>query len=214
MPVIKRLGLPLIALTGNPGSTIAKDATVHIDISVKEEACPLGLAPTSSTTAALAMGDAIAIALLESRGFSKEDFALSHPGGSLGKKLLLRVNDVMHTGLQIPKVTADTLLKDALVEMTRKGLGITAIVDDNDQMLGAFTDGDLRRTLDNEINIHQSTISEVMTSNCRTITETALAAEAVKMMDDFKINALPVVDENNQLIGLLNMHDLLRARVV
>ena len=214
LPVIKRLGLPLIALTGNPGSTIAKDATVHIDISVKEEACPLGLAPTSSTTAALAMGDAIAIALLESRGFSKEDFALSHPGGSLGKKLLLRVNDVMHTGLQIPKVTADTLLKDALVEMTRKGLGITAIVDDNDQMLGAFTDGDLRRTLDNEINIHQSTISEVMTSNCRTITETALAAEAVKMMDDFKINALPVVDENNQLIGLLNMHDLLRARVV
>ena len=160
------------------------------------------------------MGDAIAIALLESRGFSKEDFALSHPGGSLGKKLLLRVNDVMHTGLQIPKVTASTLLKDALVEMTRKGLGITVIVDDNDQIQGAFTDGDLRRTLDNESNIHQTTISEVMTSNCKTITGTALAAEAVKMMEDFKINALPVVDENNQLIGLLNMHDLLRARVV
>ena len=214
LPVMKRLGVPLIALTGNPGSTLAKEATIHIDVSVKEEACPLGLAPTSSTTATLAMGDAIAIAMLESRGFSKEDFALSHPGGSLGKKLLLRVHDIMHTGIQIPKVTADTLLKDTLIEMSRKGLGTTTIVDKNDRILGIFTDGDLRRTLDNAIDIHRSIISEVMTSNCKTITETALAAEAVKKMEDFKINALPVVDENNLVIGLLNMHDLLRARVV
>jgi arabinose-5-phosphate isomerase len=214
LPVIKRLGIPLIALTGNPESTLAKIATTHIDVSVTREACPLGLAPTASTTAALVMGDAIAVALLEAKGFSKEDFALSHPGGVLGRKLLLRVNDIMHTGSRIPKVSQHTLLRDALMEMTRKGFGTTAIIDDNDRVAGIFTDGDVRRMLDIGIDLHANNIGNFMTAGCKTIQATALAAEAVKMMEDFKINVLLVVDHDNKLAGILNMHDLLRARVV
>ncbi len=214
LPVIKRLDVPLIALTGKPASTLAKAATVHLDVSVAREACPLGLAPTSSTTAALAMGDAIAIALLEARGFGEEDFALSHPGGSLGRRLLLRVSDIMHTGESIPRVRTDTRLREGLLEMSAKGLGTTAVVDRDDRVLGIYTDGDLRRTLDGGIDIHESVIADVMTGNCKTIRPDALAAEALQMMEEFKINALLVVDENNVLIGILNMHDLLRARVV
>lgn len=214
LPVIKRLGLPLIALTGRPDSTLARIATVHIDVSVVKEACPLGLAPTASTTAALAMGDAIAVALLEAKGFSKEDFAMSHPGGILGRKLLLRVSDIMHTGERIPIVSATTLLKDALVEMTRKGFGTTAIVDKNNRVAGIFTDGDVRRMLDTGTDIHNTAIARFMTTGCKTIRASALAAEAVKMMEDHKINVLLVVDEDNVLSGILNMHDLLRARVV
>lgn len=214
LPVIKRLGVPLIALSGRPDSTLARNATVHIDVSVEKEACPLGLAPTASTTAALVMGDAIAIALLEARGFSEEDFALSHPGGTLGRKLLLRVADIMHTGDEIPRVGVKTLLRDALLEMTRKQLGTTAVVDDNNQIAGIFTDGDVRRTLDAGADLQTAVIGEHMTGNCKTIPASALAAQALKMMDDHKINALLVVDDNNLLAGILNMHDLLRARVV
>ncbi len=214
LPVIKRLGIPLIALTGKPDSTLAKMATVHIDVSVNKEACPLGLAPTASTTATLAMGDAIAVALLEAKGFSKEDFALSHPGGVLGRKLLLRVSDIMHLDSRIPRVSGDTLLKDALVEMTNKGFGATAIVDKYNHVVGIFTDGDVRRMLDTGTNIHNTSISKVMNSGCKTISATALAVEAVKKMEDHKINVLLVVNEDNILAGILNMHDLLRARVV
>lgn len=214
LPVIKRLGVPLVALTGRPASTLAKTASVHIDVSVNKEACPLGLAPTASTTACLAMGDALAIALLEARGFSETDFALSHPGGTLGRKLLLRVADIMHKGEAIPRVTVDTLLRDALVEMTRKGLGTTAVVDNDNRVVGIFTDGDVRRSLDSGTDVHHANIGQCMTGNCKTINSTALAAEALKMMDDYKINALLVVDDDNILTGILNMHDLLRARVV
>lgn len=214
LPVIKRLGVPLIALTGNPNSTLAKAATVHIDVGVKKEACPLGLAPTASTTAALVMGDAIAVALLEARGFSEKDFALSHPGGILGRRLLLKVSDIMHTGAEMPVVKINTLMRDALVEMTQKGLGTTAIVDHENKVKGIFTDGDLRRALDMGTDIHSAGIGSVMTGNCKTIFADALAAEALQMMERHKINALLVVDENNILMGVLNMHDLLRARVV
>jgi len=214
LPVIKRLGVPLVALTGNPRSTLAGFATVHLDVSVKQEACPLGLAPTASTTAALAMGDALAIALLEARGFSEEDFALSHPGGVLGRKLLLKVSDIMHSGEQIPRVGKNTLLRDALVEMTEKGLGTTAVVDEDNRVAGIFTDGDVRRTLGAGIDIHKAVISEVMTDKCKTIGASALAAEALQMMESHKINALLVVDQGHRLTGILNMHDLLRARIV
>ncbi len=214
LPIIKRLGIPLIALTGNSKSTLARAATVNIDVSVEREACPLGLAPTASTTAALAMGDAIAIALLEARGFRKEDFALSHPGGSLGRRLLLRVADVMHTGEEMPRVTADTLLAAALVEMTQKGLGTTAIVDGDNHVLGIFTDGDVRRALDAGIDVSTTTVASAMTRGGKTIGPDALAAEAVQMMDKYKINALLVTDADQRLLGVLNMHDLLRARVV
>lgn len=214
LPVIKRLDVPLIALTGNPDSTLARSATVNLDVSVSKEACPLGLAPTTSTTAALVMGDALAIALLEARGFSEKDFALSHPGGTLGRRLLLRVSDIMHTGKAVPKVGTGTKLRDALLEMSAKGLGTTAVVDDENRVLGIFTDGDLRRTLDNGADIHHASVADVMISNCKTIHADALAAEALHMMEEFKINALLVVDEDNILIGVLNMHDLLRARVV
>lgn len=214
LPVIKRLGVPLISLTGKADSTLASAASVNIDVSVRQEACPLGLAPTASTTAALAMGDAIAIALLEARGFNSEDFALSHPGGILGRRLLLHVNDIMHTGADMPQVSIDTLLSDALLEMTRKGLGTTAIVDTDNTILGIYTDGDLRRTLDSGINVHTARIGDVMSRQCKTISANSLAAEALSMMEHYKINALLVDDENNVLTGILNMHDLLRARVV
>jgi len=214
LPLIKRLAVPLIAMTGNPTSTLARAATAHINVSVEKEACPLGLAPTASTTAALAMGDALAVALLESRGFTEEDFARSHPGGTLGRRLLLLIDDLMHTGDDIPVVGPDTLLSDALVEMTRKGLGMTAVVDASGKLSGVFTDGDLRRAIDQRIDVHSAKVSSVMTSSCKTINPGMLAAEALSIMDSTKINALPVVDDDQQLVGALNMHDLLRAGVV
>ncbi len=214
LPVIKRLNTPMIALTGNSESTLAKSATVNIDVSVNKEACPLGLAPTASTTATLAMGDAIAIALLEARGFSENDFALSHPGGTLGRRLLLHVSEIMHTGDGIPKVSEQALLSEALIEMTQKGLGITTILDDDDNVLGIFTDGDLRRALDSSIDVKTCLVKDVMTKDGKSITADSLAASALALMESHSINALVVVNDENRLIGILNMHDLLRARVV
>ncbi|NJM13748.1 MAG: KpsF/GutQ family sugar-phosphate isomerase [Synechococcaceae cyanobacterium SM1_2_3] len=214
LPLIKRLGIPLIALTGNPGSTLASVADVHLDVSVAQEACPLGLAPTSSTTATLAMGDALAVALLEERGFTAEDFARSHPGGRLGRRLLLLIDEVMHTGAQMPCSAPDDLLRDALLEMSRKGLGTTVIVDGDQRVLGVFTDGDLRRTLDRRIDVHSARMVEVMTRHCKTIAPGTLAAEALRMMQQYKVNALPVVNSEGALAGVLNMHDLLRAGVL
>ena len=214
LPVIKRLNTPLITLTGNPNSTLAKISTVNIDVSVKKEACPLGLAPTSSTTAALAMGDALSIALLEARGFSEDDFALSHPGGTLGRRLLLRVNDIMHTGEEIPKVYENASLNEALVEMTTKGLGVTTVIDKNDTVLGVFTDGDLRRTLDSGVDFKSCHVKDIMTKNNKKINADSLAASALALMETHRINALVVTNDENKLIGILNMHDLLRARVI
>ncbi|MEW6647736.1 MAG: KpsF/GutQ family sugar-phosphate isomerase [Pseudomonadota bacterium] len=215
LPLIKRLGVPLISLTGNPRSRLAKAAEVNLDVSVEREACPLGLAPTSSTTATLAMGDALAVALLEARGFTAEDFALSHPAGSLGRRLLLRIEDIMHTGESIPRVGAEASLRDALLEMTRKGLGMTSVVDDSGRIIGIFTDGDLRRLLDHgEVAIAGMKVVEVMTRGCTTIRADLLAAEALHIMDEKRINALPVVDADGVLCGAINMHDLLRAGVV
>jgi arabinose-5-phosphate isomerase len=214
LPLIKRLGVPLIALTGNAGSTLGKAADVHIDVSVPQEACPLGLAPTSSTTATLAMGDALAVALLEARGFTAEDFARSHPGGRLGRRLLLLIDDVMHVGDQMPRSAPDDLLKEALLEMSRKGLGTTVVVDRDERVLGVFTDGDLRRTLDRQLDVHAARVAEVMTRDCKTIAPGTLAAEALRMMQQHKINALPVVSSAGTLVGVLNMHDLLRAGVL
>jgi arabinose-5-phosphate isomerase len=214
LPVIKRLNTPMISLTGNNESTLAKAATINIDVSVAKEACPLGLAPTASTTATLAMGDAIAIALLEARGFSEDDFALSHPGGTLGRRLLLHVSEIMHTGDGIPRVSEDALLSEALIEMTQKGLGITTVIDDDENILGIFTDGDLRRALDSNIDVKTCYVKDVMTKNGKNIHADALAASALALMESHSINALVVVDENNKLTGILNMHDLLRAKVV
>jgi arabinose-5-phosphate isomerase len=214
LPLIKRLGAPLIALTGNPDSTLAAAADVHLDVSVPQEACPLGLAPTSSTTATLAMGDALAVALLEARGFTAEDFARSHPGGRLGRRLLLLIDDVMHAGEQMPRSAPDDLLKDALLEMSRKGLGTTVVVDGEDRVLGVFTDGDLRRALDRQVDVHAARVAEVMTRHCKSIAPGTLAAEALRMMQQYKINALPVVNSAGKLVGVLNMHDLLRAGVL
>ncbi|MBK8534031.1 MAG: KpsF/GutQ family sugar-phosphate isomerase [Candidatus Competibacteraceae bacterium] len=214
LPLIKRLGVPLIALTGNPGSAMATMADVHLDVSVAQEACPLGLAPTSSTTATLAMGDALAVALLEARGFTAEDFARSHPGGRLGRRLLLLIDEVMHTGEQMPRSKPDDVLKDALLEMSRKGLGTTVVVDGDEQVLGVFTDGDLRRTLDRQVDVHTARVAEVMTHPCKTIAPGTLAAEALQMMQQYRINALPVVNSAGKLAGVLNMHDLLRAGVL
>ncbi len=214
LPLIKRLGVPLIALTGNPDSRIAREADINIDVSVEQEACPLGLAPTASTTAALAMGDALAIALLEARGFSAEDFARSHPGGRLGRRLLLHISDVMHTGDGVPAVAASVKLSDALMEMTRARLGMTAIVDKDRKVLGIFTDGDLRRALDKQVDVHKASIDEVMTRGCITVRANLLAAEAVNIMQKHAIFALLVVDDDGRLVGALNMHDLLRAGVL
>lgn len=215
VPFLRRQGNPLIAMTGKPQSTLARLADLHLDTSVPAEACPLGLAPTASTTAALVMGDALAIALLEARGFTAEDFARSHPAGSLGRRLLLRIADIMHTGEGIPRVGPEASISDALVEMTRKGLGMTAIVDGDGRLLGVFTDGDLRRTLDDEqIDLRSTPVTRVMTSHPRTIGPERLAVEAARMMEAHKINALLVVDGSGVLLGALNIHDLLRARVV
>jgi arabinose-5-phosphate isomerase len=210
LPVVKRMGAKLLSITGNPNSTMAQAADAHLDISVAEEACPLNLAPTASTTATLAMGDALAVALLKMRGFTAEDFARSHPSGSLGKRLLLRVSDVMHTGDRVPAVKADVTLRDALLEMTDKGLGMTAIVDDDRRILGIYTDGDLRRTLDTGADIRETRIRDVMHPNCKTTTDDLLAAEALHLLEENKITGLLVVDDDNRLIGALNIHDLFR----
>ncbi|MGH8403069.1 MAG: KpsF/GutQ family sugar-phosphate isomerase [Gammaproteobacteria bacterium] len=214
LPLIKRLGVKLVSLTGNLQSTLAKAADVNLDVSVAQEACPLNLAPTASTTAALAMGDALAVSLLSTRGFTESDFARSHPGGSLGRRLLLRVEDIMHTGEDIPAVPQGTALSQALMEMTRKGLGMTVIVDRHRHVMGVFTDGDLRRALDKEINVHRTTIDEVMTRNCATVHADVLTGEAIRIMNEKRITALPVVSGDKTLIGALHMHDLVRAGVV
>ena len=214
IPILKRFAVPLISMTGDKNSTLATEANINLDVSVSKEACPHDLAPTSSTTVALVMGDALAVALLQARGFTAEDFALSHPGGSLGKRLLLHVSDVMHTGESIPKVLQSATVSEALLEMSKKGLGMTAIVDAQDTVLGLYTDGDLRRSLDKNIDVRSTAISDVMTKNCRTTTADELAASIVKQMDDHGINGLLVTDENNKLIGAFNMHDILRAGIV
>jgi arabinose-5-phosphate isomerase len=215
LPLIRRLGIPLIALTGNPGSTLAQAASVHLDVSVEKEACPLGLAPTASTTATLAMGDALAVSLLESRNFTADDFALSHPGGSLGRRLLLRVEDIMHQDDKMPCVPESASLSEALLEMSQKGLGMTGVVDDQGQLTGIFTDGDLRRVLDHgDVNVHHINIAEVMTRDGKTAQARQLVVEVLSLMEECKINSLLVVDDNGYPIGALNMHDLLRAGVV
>ncbi len=214
LPIIKRLDVPFIAMTGKPESSLAKFSNVHINVSVEQEACPLGLAPTSSTTAALVMGDALAVSMLETKGFTRDDFALSHPGGSLGKRLLLLVRDIMHSGSEVPSIIESARVSDALLEMTEKKLGMTAVVNQDNQAIGVFTDGDLRRMLGNNLDIHKTKLSQVMTANCTMIKANILAAEAMKIMQQKKINALLVVDENNQLSGALNMHDLIRAGIV
>lgn len=214
LPLIKRLGVPLIAMTGKPASTLAKCASAHIDVSVEREACPLGLAPTSSTTAALVMGDALAVALLEARGFTAEDFAMSHPGGLLGRRLLLHVSDIMHTGDAVPQTNESVLISEALIEMSAKGLGMTAVTNGQQQIVGIFTDGDLRRVLAQEINIHTQPLSDYVTRNCKTGRPDMLAAEALELMQRYKINALLITDDEQQLQGAINMHDLLRAGVV
>lgn len=213
LPVLRRLGVSLIALTGRPESTLAREADVALDVSVNKEACPLGLAPTASTTATLVMGDALAVALLEQRGFTAEDFALSHPGGALGRRLLLRVRDVMHAGERVPRVPADAGLREALVEMSRKGLGMTTVLDETGRLLGVFTDGDLRRAFDANADLHDTRVATVMTRHPRSCRADILAAEALKLMEDASISALVVVDEVGQVIGALSMHDLLRAGV-
>lgn len=210
LPVVKRMGAKLLSITGNPKSTMALAADVHLDVSVSEEACPLNLAPTASTTATLAMGDALAVALLKSRGFTAEDFARSHPSGTLGKRLLLRVSDVMRSGDRVPAVSADVSLRDGLMEMTDKGLGMTAIVNKDRLLEGIFTDGDLRRALDTGADIHKTKISDVMHRNCKTTSADILAAEALRILEENRITSLLVTDENGHLIGALNIHDLFR----
>jgi len=214
IPILKRFDIPLISMTGDENSTLATEANINLDVGVSKEACPHDLAPTSSTTVALVMGDALAVTLLQARGFTAEDFALSHPGGSLGKRLLLHVSDIMHTGEDIPRVNENATVSEALLEMSKKGLGMTAITDDNNTVLGLYTDGDLRRSLDKNIDVHTAKISEVMTKNCRTTTADELAASIVKLMDDSGINGLLVTDENNKLTGAFNMHDILRAGIM
>lgn len=214
LPVIKRLGVPLIAMTGKPESTLARLADTHVCIAVAREACPLGLAPTASTTATLVMGDALAVALLNARGFTADDFALSHPGGSLGKRLLLRLQDIMHTGERIPLVSESAIIRDALLEMSRKGLGMTAITNAQGRLAGIFTDGDLRRILDNQVDVHTTSIADVMTRSCTTANADMLAAEALKLMQDRKINGLIITDQEGRPCGAMNMHDLLQAGVL
>lgn len=214
LPLVKRMGAKLLSLTGKPSSTLARAADVHLDVSVSEEACPLNLAPTASTTATLAMGDALAVALLKIRGFTAEDFAMSHPSGSLGKRLLLRVEDVMRSGRDVPKVTPDVLLQDGLIEISEKGLGMTAIVDADDAILGIFTDGDLRRALDAGVDLRKTTMQEIMHTKCKTITADVLAVEAVHLMEENKITGLLVADRDARLVGALNVHDLFRAGIM
>lgn len=214
LPLVKRMGAKLISMTGQPQSTLAKAADIHLNIHVSEEACPLNLAPTASTTAALAMGDALAVALLESRGFTAEDFARSHPSGRLGKQLLLRVADVMHVGDEVPSVLASVSVSNGLMEMTEKGLGMTAIVDNDGRILSVFTDGDLRRALDSEINVHKVEMKAVMHAGCITVSPDDMATKAVHVLEENKITSLLVADDENRLVGALNVHDLFRAGVM
>jgi arabinose-5-phosphate isomerase len=214
LPHLKRLAVPLVVMAGKTDSTLGRAATVALDVSVPEEACPLNLTPTASTTATLAMGDALAVAVLEARGFTKQDFARSHPGGTLGRQLLLHVDQLMRTGDALPRVGPQTPLGEGLLEMSRKALGMTVIVDGDNKILGVFTDGDLRRALDHRVDVHGATMSEVMTTPCKSIGPQALAAEAVHLMEVHRITALPVADEQDRLIGALNVHDLLRAGVM
>jgi arabinose-5-phosphate isomerase len=214
VPAITRLGVPLIAFTGNPQSTLARGARVHLDVGVAAEACPLNLAPTASTTTALAMGDALAVALLEARGFTAEDFARSHPGGALGRRLLTRVEDVMRSGQDVPRIGLDLPIAQGLIEMSRVGMGMTVVIDAEGRAVGVYTDGDLRRTLDRRLDLHSATMREVMTHPCKTIDARALAAEALHRMEKHRITGLPVVDSAGVLIGALNIHDLWRNGVV
>jgi arabinose-5-phosphate isomerase len=214
IPLIKRMGIPLISMTGNPESTLAEASESHLDVQVPCEACPLGLAPTTSTTVTLVMGDALAIALLEARGFTAEDFAFSHPGGALGRKLLLKVEDIMHSGDELPQVCIDAPLRNALLEMTTKGFGMTTVVNDAGELQGVFTDGDLRRAVDNNIDINNTPMGELIKSGCMAVHRDLLAAEALKIMEDHKISALVVEDSNHHPIGLLHMHDILRSGVM
>ena len=214
VPIIKRQGARLISLTGNARSSLAEVADAHLNIAVEKEACPLGLAPTASTTAALALGDALAVALLDANGFGKDDFARSHPGGSLGRRLLTHVRDIMHTGSEIPAVNKNATLAEAVLEISRKGLGMTAIVDDAERVMGIYTDGDLRRTFEKRIDFTVTAISAVMSRSPRSIMPSALAAEAVQIMEQHNISQMLVVDADNKLVGALNMHDLLRAKVM
>jgi arabinose-5-phosphate isomerase len=214
LPHLKRLAVPLIVMTGKGDSTLGRAASVTLDVGVDEEACPLNLAPTASTTATLAMGDALAVALLEARGFTRHDFARSHPGGTLGRRLLLHVEDLMRTGEAVPHVAPDAPLSAGLLEMSRKGLGMTVVTDEADHILGVFTDGDLRRALDKQIDVHATTMGSVMTVPGRSIGPHELAAEAVHLMEVHRITALPVADSQGRLVGALNVHDLMRAGVV
>ena len=215
LPALKRQGNLVIAMTGRADSTLAREADIHLDVGVPAEACPLRLAPTASTTASMAMGDALAVALLDARGFTADDFARSHPAGALGRRLLLHITDVMHAGDDVPRVGPDATVSDALVEMSRKRLGMTAVVDGDGRLLGLYTDGDLRRSLDNpDIDLRGTRIDAVMTRTPRTIDADALAVEAAQLMEAHKINALLVVDGERRVVGALNIHDLLRARVV
>jgi len=214
VPLIKRQGAKLIALTGNAKSSLAREADVHLYAGAEKEACPLNLAPTASTTAALALGDALALALMQAKGFSRDEFARSHPGGALGRSLLTHVRDVMHAGADAPRVAADATLPEAIHEMTRGGLGVTAILDHEQRVIGIFTDGDLRRTLSTGANFNNTGVSSVMKRDPRTISADKLAAEAVQIMEQYKVNQLLVVDAERRLIGALNMHDLFKAKVI
>ncbi len=214
LPVLKRWGVPLISLTGNPDSSMAREAEVHLCVRVAQEACPLGLAPTASTTASLAMGDALAVALLEARGFTAQDFAMSHPGGALGRKLLLRNSDIMHQGARLPRVERDASVSEALLEMSRKGLGMTTVLNSDGTLAGLFTDGDLRRILDQRLDVHLTPISQVMTPHCITVPPEMLAAESVHLMQSRKINGLVVVDAEQRPLGAFNMHDVLKSGVI
>ena len=214
VPLLKRQGAKLIALTGNPNSTLARESDVHLDVAVAQEACPLNLAPTASTTASLALGDALAVALLDARGFSADDFARSHPGGTLGRRLLTHVSDVMRTGDGVPAVSLGATLAEAVIEISRKGMGMTAVVDDAHRIVGIFTDGDLRRGLERDLDLRRTRVADVMTRGPRTIQPGALAAEAVEVMERTKSTQLPVVDSDGRLVGALNIHDLFRSKVV
>lgn len=214
LPILKRLQVPLISLTGNCNSVLAKQAMVNLDIGVEKEACPLGLVPTSSTTTALVMGDALAITLLENRGFTKNDFALSHPGGILGRRLLLCIDDLMHTGDAVPKVPENTILSNALIEMTTKKLGMTTIVNNDNQLVGIFTDGDLRRAIENKIDIHSAKISDLMTEDCKTVPLRTLAFDALKIMEHYNITSLVVKNERDEMVGVIHMHSILKSGIM
>lgn len=214
LPLLKRLGIGLISMTGNSESMLARSSDAHLDTGVETEACPLDLAPTSSTTTALVMGDALAIALLEARGFTAEDFAFSHPGGTLGKQLLLKVEDVMHSGIDVPRVGLSTMLSEALLEISSKGLGMTTVIDDIGALAGVFTDGDLRRVLDSQVDIQSTPISELMIEECKTIETGMLAAESLRIMEQYKISSLVVTDKEKSIAGIVHLNDLLKAGIV